>query len=163
MSVEELRLKNQGLVEAQQSSGVKTGNVSSEGTDTSGYIIDGSSTSTDSQTESTELVSEDDAVVGGQLDTDNPFSMVDDSAIKAEYMSLDTDNDGVLTKEELLSWDGIIDGINGTLDNLKSVFAGLGLKVDDASGSTSAPSNDGEANASTDVPVENTQPAESGE
>ena len=163
MSIEELRLKNQGLVEAQQSSGVKTGNVSSEGTDTSGYIIDGSSTSTDSQTESTELVSEDDAVVGGQLDTDNPFSMVDDSAIKAEYMSLDTDNDGVLTKEELLSWDGIIDGINGTLDNLKSVFAGLGLKVDDASGSTSAPSNDGEGNVSTDVPVENTQPAESGE
>ena len=163
MSIEELRLKNQGLVEAQQSSGVKTGNVSSEGTDTSGYIIDGSSTSTDSQTESTELVSEDDAVVGGQLDTDNPFSMVDDSAIKAEYMSLDTDNDGVLTKEELLSWDGIIDGISGTLDNLKAVFTGLGLKVDDASGSTSAPSADGEGNVSTDVPVENTQPAESGE
>ena len=163
MSIEELRLKNPGLVETQQSSGVKTGNVSSEGTDTSGYIIDGSSTSTDSQTESTELVSEDDAVVGGQLDTDNPFSMVDDSAIKAEYMSLDTDNDGVLTKEELLSWDGIIDGISGTLDNLKAVFTGLGLKVDDASGSTSAPSADGEGNVSTDVPVENTQPAESGE
>lgn len=163
MSIEELRLKNQGLIEAQQSSGVKTGNVSSEGTDTSGYIIDGSSTSTASQTESTELVSEDDAVVGGQLDTDNPFSMVDDSAIKAEYMSLDTDNDGVLTKEELLSWDGIIDGISGTLDNLKAVFTGLGLKVDDASGSTSAPSADGEGNVSTDVPVENTQPAESGE
>ena len=162
MSIEELRLKNQGLVEAQQSSGVKTGNVSSEGTDTSGYIIDGSSTSTDSQTESTELVSEDDAVVGGELDI-NPFSMVDDSAIKAEYMSLDTDNDGVLTKEELLSWDGIIDGISGTLDNLKAVFTGLGLKVDDASGSTSAPSADGEGNVSTDVPVENTQPAESGE
>ena len=164
MSIEELRLKNQGLVEAQQSSGVKTGNVSSEGTDTSGYIIDGSSTSTASQTESTELVSEDDAVVGGELDiTNNPFSMVDDSAIKAEYMSLDTDNDGVLTKEELLSWDGIIDGISGTLDNLKAVFTGLGLKVDDASGSTSAPSADGEGNVSTDVPVENTQPAESGE
>ena len=162
MSIEELRLKNQGLVEAQQSSGVKTGNVSSEGTDTSGYIIDGSSTSTASQTESTELVSEDDAVVGGELDI-NPFSMVDDSAIKAEYMSLDTDNDGVLTKEELLSWDGIIDGISGTLDNLKAVFTGLGLKVDDASGSTSAPSADGEGNVSTDVPVENTQPAESGE
>ena len=162
MSIEELRLKNQGLVEAQQSSGVKTGNVSSEGTDTSGYIIDGSSTSTDSQTESTELVSEDDAVVGGELDI-NPFSMVDDSAIKAEYMSLDTDNNGVLTKEELLSWDGIIDGISGTLDNLKAVFTGLGLKVDDASGSTSAPSADGEGNVSTDVPVENTQPAESGE
>lgn len=164
MSIEELRLKNQGLVETQQSSGAKTNNVSSEGTDTSGYIIDGSSTSTDSQTESTELVSEDDAVVGGELDTtNNPFSMVDDSAIKAEYMSLDTDNDGVLTKEELLSWDGIIDGINGTLDNLKAVFTGLGLKVDDASGSTSAPSADGEGNVSTDVPVENTQPAESGE
>lgn len=164
MSIEELRLKNQGLVETQQSSGVKPNNVSTEEADTSGYIIDGSSTSTASQTESTELVSEDDAVVGGELDiTNNPFSMVDDSAIKAEYMSLDTDNNGVLTKEELLSWDGIIDGINGTLDNLKSVFAGLGLKVDDASGSTSAPSNDGEANASTDVPVENTQPAESGE
>ena len=162
MSIEELRLKNPGLIEAQQSSGVKTGNVSSEGTDTSGYIIDGSSTSTDSQTESTELVSEDDAVVGGELDI-NPFSMVDDSAIKAEYMSLDTDNDGVLTKEELLSWDGIIDGISGTLDNLKAVFTGLGLKVDDASGSTSAPSADGEGNVSTDVPVENTQPAESGE
>ena len=162
MSIEELRLKNQGLVETQQSSGVKTGNVSSEGTDTSGYIIDGSSTSTASQTESTELVSEDDAVVGGELDI-NPFSMVDDSAIKAEYMSLDTDNDGVLTKEELLSWDGIIDGISGTLDNLKAVFTGLGLKVDDASGSTSAPSADGEGNVSTDVPVENTQPAESGE
>ena len=162
MSIEELRLKNPGLIEAQQSSGVKTGNVSSEGTDTSGYIIDGSSTSTASQTESTELVSEDDAVVGGELDI-NPFSMVDDSAIKAEYMSLDTDNNGVLTKEELLSWDGIIDGISGTLDNLKAVFTGLGLKVDDASGSTSAPSNDGEGNASTDVPVENTQPAESGE
>ena len=162
MSIEELRLKNQGLVEAQQSSGAKTGNVSAEGTDTSGYIIDGSSTSTDSQTESTELVSEDDAVVGGELDI-NPFSMVDDSAIKAEYMSLDTDNDGVLTKEELLSWDGIIDGISGTLDNLKAVFTGLGLKVDDASGSTSAPSADGEGNVSTDVPVENTQPAESGE
>ena len=162
MSIEELRLKNPGLVETQQSSGVKTGNVSSEGTDTSGYIIDGSSTSTASQTESTELVSEDDAVVGGELDI-NPFSMVDDSAIKAEYMSLDTDNDGVLTKEELLSWDGIIDGISGTLDNLKAVFTGLGLKVDDASGSTSAPSADGEGNVSTDVPVENTQPAESGE
>ena len=162
MSIEELRLKNQGLVETQQSSGVKTGNVSSEGTDTSGYIIDGSSTSTASQTESTELVSEDDAVVGGELDI-NPFSMVDDSAIKAEYMSLDTDNDGVLTKKELLSWDGIIDGISGTLDNLKAVFTGLGLKVDDASGSTSAPSADGEGNVSTDVPVENTQPAESGE
>ena len=163
MSIEELRLKNPGLIEAQQSSGAKTNNVSAEGTDTSGYIIDGSSTSTASQTESTELVSEDDAVVGGQLDTDNPFSMVDDSAIKAEYMSLDTDNDGVLTKEELLSWDGIIDGISGTLDNLKAVFTGLGLKVDDASGSTSAPSADGEGNVSTDVPVENTQPAESGE
>ena len=162
MSIEELRLKNQGLVEAQQSSGAKTNNVSAEGTDTSGYIIDGSSTSTASQTESTELVSEDDAVVGGELDI-NPFSMVDDSAIKAEYMSLDTDNDGVLTKEELLSWDGIIDGISGTLDNLKAVFTGLGLKVDDASGSTSAPSADGEGNVSTDVPVENTQPAESGE
>ena len=162
MSIEELRLKNPGLIEAQQSSGVKTGNVSSEGTDTSGYIIDGSSTSTASQTESTELVSEDDAVVGGELDI-NPFSMVDDSAIKAEYMSLDTDNNGVLTKEELLSWDGIIDGISGTLDNLKAVFTGLGLKVDDASGSTSAPSADGEGNVSTDVPVENTQPAESGE
>ena len=162
MSIEELRLKNPGLIEAQQSSGVKTGNVSSEGTDTSGYIIDGSSTSTASQTESTELVSEDDAVVGGELDI-NPFSMVDDSAIKAEYMSLDTDNNGVLTKEELLSWDGIIDGISGTLDNLKAVFTGLGLKVDDASGSTSAPSVDGEGNVSTDVPVENTQPAESGE
>ena len=164
MSIEELRLKNQGLVETQQSSGAKTNNVSTDEADTSGYIIDGSSTSTDSQTESTELVSEDDAVVGGELDTtNNPFSMVDDSAIKAEYMSLDTDNDGVLTKEELLSWDGIIDGINGTLDNLKAVFTGLGLKVDDASGSTSAPSADGEGNVSTDVPVENTQPAESGE
>ena len=164
MSIEELRLKNQGLVEAQQSSGAKTNNVSTNEADTWGYIIDGSSTSTDSQTESTELVSEDDAVVGGELDTtNNPFSMVDDSAIKAEYMSLDTDNDGVLTKEELLSWDGIIDGINGTLDNLKAVFTGLGLKVDDASGSTSAPSADGEGNVSTDVPVENTQPAESGE
>ena len=162
MSIEELRLKNQGLVEAQQSSGAKTGNVSAEETDTSGYIIDGSSTSTASQTESTELVSEDDAVVGGELDI-NPFSMVDDSAIKAEYMSLDTDNDGVLTKEELLSWDGIIDGISGTLDNLKAVFTGLGLKVDDASGGTSAPSADGEGNVSTDVPVEDTQPAESGE
>ena len=162
MSIEELRLKNQGLVEAQQSSGAKTNNVSAEGTDTSGYIIDGSSTSTASQTESTELVSEDDAVVGGELDI-NPFSMVDDSAIKAEYMSLDTDNDGVLTKEELLSWDGIIDGISGTLDNLKAVFTGLGLKVDDASGGTSAPSADGEGNVSTDVPVEDTQPAESGE
>ena len=162
MSIEELRLKNQGLVEAQQSSGAKPNNVSTEEADTSGYIIDGSSTSTASQTESTELVSEDDAVVGGELDI-NPFSMVDDSAIKAEYMSLDTDNNGVLTKEELLSWDGIIDGISGTLDNLKSVFAGLGLKVDDASGSTSAPSADGEGNVSTDVPVENTQPAESGE
>ena len=164
MSIEELRLKNQGLVETQQSSGAKTNNVSTDEADTWGYIIDGSSTSTDSQTESTELVSEDDAVVGGELDTtNNPFSMVDDSAIKAEYMSLDTDNDGVLTKEELLSWDGIIDGINGTLDNLKAVFTGLGLKVDDASGSTSAPSADGEGNVSTDVPVENTQPAESGE
>ena len=162
MSVEELRLKNQGLVEAQQSSGAKTNNVSTNEADTWGYIIDGSSTSTASQTESTELVSEDDAVVGGELDI-NPFSMVDDSAIKAEYMSLDTDNDGVLTKEELLSWDGIIDGISGTLDNLKAVFTGLGLKVDDASGSTSAPSADGEGNVSTDVPVENTQPAESGE
>ena len=162
MSIEELRLKNQGLVETQQSSGVKPNNVSTEEADTSGYIIDGSSTSTASQTESTELVSEDDAVVGGELDI-NPFSMVDDSAIKAEYMSLDTDNDGVLTKEELLSWDGIIDGISGTLDNLKAVFTGLGLKVDDASGSTSAPSADGEGNVSTDVPVENTQPAESGE
>ena len=164
MSVEELRLKNPGLVEAQQSSGSKTNNVSTNEADTWGYIIDGSSTSTASQTESTELVSEDDAVVGGELDTtNNPFSMVDDSAIKAEYMSLDTDNNGVLTKEELLSWDGIIEGINGTLDNLKAVFTGLGLKVDDASGSTSVPSNDGEANVSTDVPVENTQPAESGE
>ena len=162
MSVEELRLKNPGLVEAQQSSGSKTNNVSTNEADTWGYIIDGSSTSTASQTESTELVSEDDAVVGGELDI-NPFSMVDDSAIKAEYMSLDTDNNGVLTKEELLSWDGIIDGISGTLDNLKSVFAGLGLKVDDASGSTSAPSVDDEGNVSTDVPVENTQPAESGE
>ena len=162
MSIEELRSKNQGLVETQQSSGVKMNSVSTDEADTWGYIIDGSSTSTDSQTESTELVSEDDAVVGGELDI-NPFSMVDDSAIKAEYMSLDTDNNGVLTKEELLSWDGIIDGINGTLDNLKAVFTGLGLKVDDASGSTSAPSDDGEANASTDVPVENTQPAESGE
>ena len=164
MSIEELRLKNQGLVETQQSSGVKPNNVSTDEADTWGYIIDGSSTSTESQTESTELVSEDDAVVGGELDTtNNPFSMVDDSAIKAEYMSLDTDNDGVLTKEELLSWDGIIDGISGTLDNLKAVFTGLGLKVDDASGSTSAPSADGEGNVSTDVPVENTQPAESGE
>ena len=143
MSVEELRLKNQGLVEAQQSSGAKTNNVSTNEADTWGYIIDGSSTSTASQTESTELVSEDDAVVGGELDTtNNPFSMVDDSAIKAEYMSLDTDNNGVLTKEELLSWDGIIEGINGTLDNLKEVFTGLGLKVSDSSTSaaTSAPS-----------------------
>ena len=43
MSIEELRLKNQGLVEAQQSSGVKPNNVSTEEADTSGYIIDGSS------------------------------------------------------------------------------------------------------------------------
>ena len=52
MSIEELRLKNQGLVETQQSSGVKPNNVSTEEADTSGYIIDGSSTSTASQTES---------------------------------------------------------------------------------------------------------------
>ena len=80
MSVEELRLKNPELVEAQQSSGSKTNNVSTNEADTWGYIIDGSSTSTASQTESTELVSEDDAVVGGELDI-NPFSMVDDSLI----------------------------------------------------------------------------------
>ena len=104
-----------------------------------------------------ELVSEEDAVVGGELDI-NPFSMVDDSAIKAEYMSLDTDNDGVLTKKELLSWDGIVEGISGTLDNLKEVFTGLGLKVSDTSGSSgTTPSTEGDVSA--DVPATTEQPA----
>ena len=111
--------------------------------------------STQASTE--ELVSEEEAVVGGQLDI-NPFSMVDDSAIKAEYMSLDTDNDGVLTKKELLSWDGIIDGISGTLDNLKEVFTGLGLKVSDTSGSSgTTPSTEGDVSADASATTE--QPA----
>ena len=111
--------------------------------------------STQASTE--ELVSEEEAVVGGQLDI-NPFSMVDDSAIKAEYMSLDTDNDGVLTKKELLSWDGIVEGISGTLDNLKEVFTGLGLKVSDTSGSSgTTPSTEGDVSADASATTE--QPA----
>ena len=162
MSIEELRSKNQGLVETQQSSGVKPNSVSTDEADTWGYIIDGSSTSTDSQTESTELVSEDDAVVGGELDI-NPFSMVDDSAIEAEYNSLDVDNDGVVTHNELLSWDGIIEGISGTLDNLKDVFTGLGLKVSDSSTSaaTSAPS-EGESVSDAAGGTEQALPVEEG-
>ena len=111
--------------------------------------------STQASTE--ELVSEEEAVVGGQLDI-NPFSMIDDSAIKAEYMSLDTDNDGVLTKKELLSWDGIVEGISGTLDNLKEVFTGLGLKVSDTSGSSgTTPSTEGDVSADASATTE--QPA----
>ena len=96
--------------------------------------------STQASTE--ELVSEEEAVVGGQLNTDNPFLSLEDSAIEAEYNSLDVDNDGVVTHNELLSWDGIIEGISGSLDNLKNVFSSLGLKVSDSSTSaaTSAPS-----------------------
>ena len=109
------------------------------------------------QASTEELVSEEEAVVGGQLDI-NPFSMVDDSAIKAEYMSLDTDNDGVLTKKELLSWDGIVEGISGTLDNLKEVFTGLGLKVSDTSGSSgTTPSTEGDVSADASATTE--QPA----
>ncbi len=42
--------------------------------------------STQASTE--ELVSEEEAVVGGQLNTDNPFLSLEDSAIEAEYNSL---------------------------------------------------------------------------
>ena len=135
MSIEELRLKNQGLVGVQQNISVNLNNTSEKEADTSGYIIDGSSASDTDIV----LVSVDDVEIGVQLDTDNPFSKLDDSTIKSEYMSLDKDNDGILTKEELLAWDGIIDGINGTLENLKDIFSGMGLRVADSSSIVSSP------------------------
>ena len=117
--------------------------------------------STQASTE--ELVSEEEAVVGGQLNTDNPFLSLEDSAIEAEYNSLDVDNDGVVTHNELLSWDGIIEGISGTLDNLKDVFTGLGLKVSDSSTSaaTSAPS-EGESVSDAAGGTEQALPVEEG-
>ena len=105
-----------------------------------------------------ELVSEEDAVVGGQLNTDNPFLSLDDSEINFEYNSLDVNNDGVLTKDELLSWDGAIGAISGTLQNLKDAFAGLGLKVSDTSGSSgTTPSTEGDVSADASATTE--QPA----
>ena len=117
--------------------------------------------STQASTE--ELVSEEEAVVGGQLNTDNPFLSLEDSAIEAEYNSLDVDNDGVVTHNELLSWDGIIEGISGSLDNLKNVFSSLGLKVSDSSTSaaTSAPS-EGESVSDAAGGTEQALPVEEG-
>lgn len=110
------------------------------------------------QASTEELVSEEDAVVGGQLNTDNPFLSLDDSEINFEYNSLDVNNDGVLTKDELLSWDGAIGAISGTLQNLKDAFAGLGLKVSDTSGSSgTTPSTEGDVSADASATTE--QPA----
>ena len=105
-----------------------------------------------------ELVSEEDAVVGGQLNTDNPFLSLDDSEINFEYNSLDVNNDGVLTKDELLSWDGAIGAISGTLQNLKDAFAGLGLKVSDTSGSSGTTAS-AEGDVSEDASATTEQPA----